>query len=121
MSELTIEQAAALAPLVSPQEATVRVAAGAVLIDVRSAAGRANGLVPGAIAVAKDAVDARFAPGSSDPVAGVKSTATPIVVICGSVLGSGPVAEKLIAKGHTDVVQVEGGFPAWQEAGLPVE
>ena len=51
----------------------------------------------------------------------VVSLDTPIVVVCGSVRGSGPVAAELRAKGFTNVVHVEGGFPAWKDAGLPTE
>ena len=43
------------------------------------------------------------------------------MVVCGSVRGSGPVAAELRAKGFTNVVHVEGGFPAWKDAGLPTE
>jgi rhodanese-related sulfurtransferase len=122
MAELTIEQARALAPLVSPEEAAARVADGAVLIDVRSAAGRsAGGVLTGAHIVAKDQVDERFGLDSVDRVPDVESAQTPIVIVCGSEFGSGPVAAELIARGFTDVVHVRGGFPAWKEAGLPTE
>ncbi|MET7772679.1 rhodanese-like domain-containing protein [Nocardia sp. NPDC005366] len=43
------------------------------------------------------------------------------IVVCGSVNGSGPVASGLLERGFIDVVHVEGGFPAWQEAGLPTD
>ena len=122
MADLTLEEAGALAPLVSPAAAAALVEAGAVLIDVRSAAGRLSaGALTGAGVVGKDEVDARFAIGSPNAVPGVNSKNTPIVVVCGSVFGSGPVAARLIADGFTDVVHVEGGFPAWKHAGLPTE
>ena len=41
------------------------------------------------------------------------------MIVCGSINGSGPVAEALAARGYTDVSHVDGGFPAWKEAGLP--
>ena len=41
------------------------------------------------------------------------------MIVCGSVNGSGPVAEALAARGYTYVSHVDGGFPAWKEAGLP--
>ncbi len=120
MTELTIEQAGALAPLVTPSQGKERVAAGALLIDVRSAAGRAAaGPLVGAEVVAKDQVRQRFDLDSPDRLAGLRSRDTPIVVVCGSVAGSGPVAATLIDMGFTDVVHVDGGFPAWQDAGSP--
>lgn len=119
MSDLTIEQASSLAPTVTAQQAAAKVADGALLIDVRSEGGRtANGPLPGAQVVGKDEVEKKFGLNSPELLPAVESTATPIVVVCGSVLGSGPVAAALIASGYTDVVQVEGGFPAWKDAGL---
>ena len=118
MSDLTIEQAS-LAPTITAQQAATKVAAGALLIDVRSEGGRtANGPLPGAQVVGKDEVETKFGLDSAERLPGVESTATPIVVVCGSVVGSGPVAASLIASGYTNVVQVEGGFPAWKDAGL---
>ena len=115
----TLEEAGALAPLVTAAEAARRVDAGALLVDVRSAAGRAGaGEIPGATVVDKSAVDAAFDLASDAHLPAVTSLDLPIVVICGSVLGSGPSAA-LLAKGFRDVVHVEGGFPAWKAAGLP--
>lgn len=119
MSELTIEQASSLAPTVTAQQAAAKVADGALLIDVRSEGGRSTaGPLPGAQVVGKDEVERKFGQDSPERLPAIESTATPIVVVCGSVLGSGPVAAHLIASGYTDVVQVEGGFPAWKDAGL---
>jgi rhodanese-related sulfurtransferase len=120
MTELTIEQAGALAPLVTAEDGRARVAAGAVLIDVRSEAGRlSGGELGGAIVVGKDEVAAKLGVDSPSRVREVDSTGTAIVVVCGSVRGSGPVAAQLIAWGYSDVVHVEGGFPAWEAAGFP--
>jgi rhodanese-related sulfurtransferase len=71
--------------------------------------------------VDKAAIDTAFDQGSSTHLPAVTSLDTPIVVIYGSVLGSGPFAAALPAKGFHDVVHVEGGFPAWGTAGLPAE
>ncbi|WP_433278598.1 rhodanese-like domain-containing protein [Pseudonocardia xinjiangensis] len=117
----TLEEAGALAPLVTAAEAARRVDAGALLVDVRSAAGRAGaGEIPGATVVDKSAVASAFDLASDTHLPAVTSLDLPIVVICGSVLGSGPSAAALLAMGFRDVVHVEGGFPAWQAAGLPV-
>jgi rhodanese-related sulfurtransferase len=122
MSEITIKQAAALAPTVTAAEAARIVASGAILVDVRSAAGRdSSGSIPGATVVGKDEVGAKLGLDSADRLTQIQSAGTPVVVVCGSVRGSGPVAAQLIANGYTNVVQVDGGFPAWKEAGLPTE
>ena len=114
------EQGPARAPLVDAASAGRAVAAGALLVDVRSDAGRAAaGGLPGALVVAKDEVAQRFALGTSTALPQVTSRDQPIVVVCGSPAGSGPAAAELLAAGFTDVVHVEGGFPAWKAAGLP--
>jgi rhodanese-related sulfurtransferase len=99
------------AVLVSPAIAHLAVQGGARFIDVRSDGFRARtGGLPEAEIVAKDTLDEAFAD---------TSDTRPVVVICGSVNGSGPVAEQLVAKGFSNVVHVDGGFAAWKDAGLP--
>lgn len=118
-AELSLEEAGALAPLVTAAEAAARIDDGAVLVDTRSAEGRAaDGTVPGALVIDRYDLDALFDPASPTDV--VPSLDTPVVVICGSVRGSGPVAKILRDKGF-DAVHVEDGFPAWKDTGLPVD
>ncbi|GCE77136.1 rhodanese-like domain-containing protein [Cellulomonas biazotea] len=120
--DLTLDEAGALAPLVTPAQAAAAVAAGAVLVDVRSDAGRATtGALPGATVVDRYAVDDAFDLAAAARAVPVVSVDTPVVVVCGSVRGSGPVAAALREKGFTNVVHVEGGAPAWKDAGLPVD
>lgn len=44
----------------------------------------------------------------------------PLYVICRSGNRSTKACEQFVAAGHTNVVNVEGGTQAWDEAGLPV-
>ena len=119
---LTLEEAAALAPAVTAQEAAARVEQGAFLLDVRSEALRSRvGAIPGATVGDRYAIDDEFDLAAATRHAPIVSLDTPIVVVCGSVRGSGPVAAELRAKGFTNVVHVDGGFGAWKEAGLPAE
>ena len=46
---------------------------------------------------------------------------SPLYVICQGGNRSMKACEKLVASGFTDVVNVDGGTNAWEEAGLPVE
>ncbi|PRZ43698.1 rhodanese-related sulfurtransferase [Antricoccus suffuscus] len=120
--DLSLEDAGALAPLVTPQDAATRIADGAFHIDVRSETGRATaGTIPGATAVDRNELDALFDQASAQKLPAAKGLDTPIVVSCGSVRGSGPVAAVLRDKGYTDVVHVEGGFDGWKQAGLPTD
>jgi rhodanese-related sulfurtransferase len=81
---------------------------GAILIDVRSEQGRRkNGEVQGAVIVAKsDVVDfvTRRLKG--------RSARQPVLLFCGSVAGTAPLIEALVAAGETGVADVEGGFAA---------
>jgi rhodanese-related sulfurtransferase len=114
MSDLTAAQTGDEAPIISAEEGVARAAAGAVLIDVRGAesAGR-DGALAGAIPVDRTQVESEFAFESSERHPEVVSFETPIVVVCGSVRGSGPVAAELKELGFTNVSHVDGGFSAY--------
>ena len=125
----TLAAARGLAPLVSPQDAASHLASGGLLLDVRSAAGRATtGSIDGARITDRADLGPELDPAATPSAlaaAGHGTTLpvsldTPIVVVCGSERGSGPVAAELIARGYTDVRQVEGGAPGWAAAGLPL-
>jgi rhodanese-related sulfurtransferase len=104
------------ATLQTAHDAGAKVAHGALLVDVRSAGGRAShGEIPGATHADRDDLDALFGP----TTAPVVSLDTPLVVVCGSERGSGTVARALVERGYTNVSHVDGGFPAWRDAGLP--
>jgi rhodanese-related sulfurtransferase len=118
MSE-TIDQSAIVTSepqLITAREARQRVTDGAVLLDTRSPGGREKtGAIRGAVIVDRDDLDTEFGFDSPTRHGEITSTDTPIVVICGSINGSGPVAEALIARGFVNVVHVDGGAPAWHE------
>ena len=108
------------APLITAEEAAGRAAAGALVIDVRSDAGRArDGVIPGSIRGDRDNLDAQFLIDSPEKFAEITDWDQDIVIVCGTINGSGPVAEQLRAKGFTNVAHVDGGFPAWKESGAP--
>lgn len=52
--------------------------------------------------------------------AGRASSSQPLYVICRSGSRGKQACEKLIAAGYTNVINVEGGTLAWDQAGLPV-
>lgn len=85
---------------------------GALLIDVRSDAGRAaDGTIAGATIVAKSGLDEFSA---STPID------QEIVVFCGSIDGSGPVVDWLVQHDYSRVHHVDGGFDALKGAGALV-
>lgn len=108
------------APLVPAALAAAAVAGGALLVDTRSDAGRDSaGGLPQAVRADRTRIAEQFDLESPDRLPGVTGHDQSIVVICGSINGSQPVADELLALGFTSVVHVDGGFPAWKAAGLP--
>ena len=76
-------------------------------------------MIPGSIRGDRDNLDAQFLLDSPEKFAEITDWDQDIVIVCGSIRGSGPVAEQLRAKGFTNVAHVDGGFPAWKESGAP--
>jgi rhodanese-related sulfurtransferase len=106
--------------LLSAVEGAEWVQNGAVLVDVRSQPTRERvGGIAGAIVVDRERLPELFGADSPERLSQVLSAQHPIVVVCGSVAGSQPVADWLVAHGHTAVAHVEGGFESWKAAGQP--
>lgn len=84
------------------------------LIDVRTPVEFREVHVSFARNVPLDRLDAaQFASGRKD-------SAQPLYVICRSGSRGKQACEKFLAAGYTNVVNVEGGTQAWDQAGLPV-
>ncbi|GAA3284585.1 rhodanese-like domain-containing protein [Paenarthrobacter aurescens] len=106
--------------LITAEEAAKLIEEGALLLDVRSEGGRAStGTVPGAVVVNREHVEEDFSPESAHRLGQVSGTDQKIVVFCGSVNGSRPVAQKLKVLGYANAVHVDGGFPALRDVGVP--
>ena len=86
----------------------------ALVLDVREAIEYAAGHLPGAKNVPLGQLEARAAEIR-------KHKAKPVIVVCaGGERASGAIA--ILGKlEFTDLHALSGGFPAWQQAGLPVE
>ena len=107
--------------LITADEAAARVAAGAFIVDVRperflGEEGR-NAL---ATWVDRYNMDQYFTEGGEHYLADeLADPAREVVVMCGSVKGSTPMAQWLLENGRANVSHVDGGFSAWRDAGLP--
>jgi rhodanese-related sulfurtransferase len=103
-----------------PIEAAARVAAGAVLVDIRPAGQRTEeGEVPGAVAVERNVLEWRFDPASDARLALVDGYDLDVVVLCSEGYTSSLAADSLRALGLHRATDVVGGFRAWVSAGLP--
>ncbi len=85
----------------------------ALVLDVREPTEFAGGHLLGAKNMPLASVEARA--GELD-----KHKAKPVIVVCADGGRASKAALILREKGFANVVNLSGGFPAWQQAGLPV-
>ena len=105
---------------VTPHEAAARLAAGAVLVDIRPAAQRAReGQVPGSLVVERNVLEWRFDPASDARLPEATGYDVDVVVLCSEGYTSSLAADALRSLGLFRATDVQGGFLAWQRAGLP--
>lgn len=104
----------------NPQQAQRAVAAGAVLVDIRPAAQRAaEGEIPGALIVERNVLEWRFDPASAARLPQASYDAH-VIVVCSAGFTSSLAAAALQDLGIRHATDLDGGFLAWQAAGLPV-
>jgi rhodanese-related sulfurtransferase len=105
---------------VDPHQAKQIVDDGGLLIDIRPAAQRAEfGEVPGALIVERNNLEWRLDPGGSHRIPEAENPDRPVVIICQEGYASSLAAASLIGVGRTAVTDLDGGFVAWKQAGLP--
>jgi rhodanese-related sulfurtransferase len=104
----------------SPQRALRAARDGAVLVDIRPAAQRAaEGEIPGALIVERNVLEWRFDPASAARLPQA-SYDLRVIVVCSEGYTSSLAAAALHDLGVRHATDLDGGFVAWQAAGLPV-
>ncbi|WP_305787860.1 rhodanese-like domain-containing protein [Symbioplanes lichenis] len=102
-----------------PHETRRAVAGGAVLVDIRPAAQRAeHGEIPGAIVIERNVLEWRLDP-RSDARLSFTRYDLDVIVTCQEGYTSSLAAAALQDLGLHRATDLAGGFRAWQEAGLP--
>ena len=105
----------------SPAEAREAQANGALLIDIRGDdQRRADGLIPGAIVVPRNVLEWRCDPASPWRHAAIRRPDQVIVLVCDEGFQSSLAAAILQRLGLRNATDIDGGFAAWRQAGLPV-
>ncbi|WP_235928227.1 rhodanese-like domain-containing protein [Goekera deserti] len=105
---------------VTAPQAAARVAEGAVLVDIRPAAQRAQeGEVPGALVVERNVLEWRFDPASAHRLPEATGYDVDVLVLCSEGYTSSLAADALRSLGLHRATDVVGGFWAWVDAGLP--
>jgi rhodanese-related sulfurtransferase len=95
--------------------------AGAVLVDTRPVAQRAEyGQIPGALVVERNVLEWRFDPRSDARLPVADRYDLPVVVYCQQGYSSSLAAASLQDLGLHRATDLAGGFDAWLAAGLPV-
>lgn len=119
--ELLMEARALLPHRPSPAEALGAQARGALLIDIRGDdQRRADGLIPGAILVPRNALEWRCDLASRWRHPALTRWDQHLILICQEGFQSSLAAATLQRLGLINVTDLDGGFAAWAAAGLPL-
>jgi rhodanese-related sulfurtransferase len=104
----------------TPQQAAAERSAGAVLVDIRPAAQRAeHGEIPGSVIVERNHLEWRLDPGCEARLPWVTGYDHRIIVFCMDGYTSSLAAASLQDLGLTRATDLIDGFRAWSAAGLP--
>ena len=118
-----LEAARARLDRLEPTDALDAVAAGAVLVDIRSERQRADdGVIPGSLFHPRNVLEWRADPESShaDPALST-DLGRRVIVVCDEGYQSSLAAAILQDLGFSCATDLVGGFQAWRAAGLPVD
>jgi rhodanese-related sulfurtransferase len=104
-----------------PHEALAAQQAGALLVDIRPEAQRqTHGGMPGALVIERNVLEWRMDPTSPDRHPAVTDPPARVVVVCQAGYASSLAAVSLQGLGLVDATDLDGGFEAWEAAGMPV-
>ena len=121
VDQLLSDARARLARL-GPEQAKRALEDGALLIDIRSDSQRAHdGLMPGAKVVPRNELEWLLDPDCDYRDPELARPEAQVVIVCNTGYQSSLVAANLKDMGFERATDVDGGFRAWREAGLPVE
>ena len=121
IDELLADARARLTRL-DPGEAAAAVRDGALIVDIRSESQRAaDGVVPGAVFVARNVLEWRCDPNSEHRDPRIDGRKRQLILMCNEGYQSSLATATLHDLGLTRTTDLAGGFQAWRAAGLPVE
>jgi rhodanese-related sulfurtransferase len=122
-ADALLERARTSLERISPADAWEALSAGRItLVDTRCAELRAAaGVVPGSVHAPLSVLYWRADPASPHHDPRVSQSGRRLVLLCADGYSSSIAAATLQELGHATATDVDGGFTAWREAGLPVE
>ena len=110
-----VDEALRIVPEVSPADLQSRLSGGKqiVVIDVREPEEFARGKIPGAYTIPRGVLEMQ--------VDGRLPRESTVVLYCGAGGRSALAAKSLADMGYEKVENLQGGWGAWMQSGLPVE
>jgi rhodanese-related sulfurtransferase len=120
--EELLEEARAKLARLHPREVAEARDRGALLVDIRPQAQRAQeGGIPGSLVIERNVLEWRLDPESEWRIPEADSHGREVVVICSEGYTSSLAAASLHDLGLVRATDLIGGFKAWAAAGLPTE
>ncbi len=105
-----------------PHAARAAAEAGAVVIDTRCSEQRhETGIIPGSVHVPLSVLFWRLDPASGFDDPALANLERQVILVCAHGYSSSIAAATLIDLGYARAGDLDGGFEAWQAAGLPIE
>jgi rhodanese-related sulfurtransferase len=106
----------------TPEAALAAQAAGALIVDVRGDEQiRDHGSIPGAIRIPRNVLEWRADPSCSACDPRIANLDALLVIVCQQGYQSSLAASNLHDLGFTRATDLDGGYEAWQAAGLPID
>ncbi len=106
---------------VDATEAAVAAARGALLVDIRPLQQRREeGEIPGALLIERNHLEWRLDPASDARLPEATGYDVEVIVVCSMGYSSSLAAASLHDLGLHRATDLDGGFHAWRDAGLPV-
>lgn len=107
---------------VDPAGAAQAVDDGGVLIDIRTDNQIArDGAIPGALVIGRNVMEWRLDPASVHRHPDAPGLEQQVIVVCDAGYASSLAAATLQQLGFSRATDLDGGFQAWRDAGLPVQ
>ena len=105
-----------------PKDAFAAQAVDALLVDIRSDDQvREGGLIPGAIRIPRNVLEWRADPACEACDPRIADLDARLILVCQHGYQSSLAAANLQALGFLRATDLDGGFEAWEAAGLPIE